>query len=136
MRMQRIITALLAATVLTAAGTTAGFAQGAPGPDRPGFDRQNQPSQPNKPGKPGKPAAAPQQLGPARHDRYWKPEYKSGYVAHDRVFYDLRKRHYDRFDGKPYFFNGRYVVKARRGGKPVFVEINPYTGGFIGEVRF
>ena len=71
-----------------------------------------------------------------RHDRYWKPGFHA-YIGRDRVFLNLRNRGYVRFIGDPYFYNGRYVVKSyNRFGKVVFVEVNPYTGGFIGEVRF
>ena len=69
------------------------------------------------------------------HDRYWRPGFKNP-VPHDRVFKDLRRHHYTRFDGAPHFVNGRYVVKSWRGKHAVFVEVNPYTGVFIGEVRF
>ena len=69
------------------------------------------------------------------HDRYWKPGFRA-YIGHDRVFINLRHRGYARFVGNPYFYNGRYVVKSyNRFGKIVFVEVNPYTGGFIGEIR-
>ncbi|MEI9932735.1 MAG: hypothetical protein WDM89_19930 [Rhizomicrobium sp.] len=69
------------------------------------------------------------------HDRYWKPGYRN-YVARDRVFVALRNRGYVRFVGDPYFYHDRYVVRSyNRFGKIVFVEVNPYTGGFIGEVR-
>jgi len=69
------------------------------------------------------------------HDRYWKPGYRN-YIARDRVFVTLRGRGYTRFIGDPYFYQGRYVVRSyNRFGNVVFVEINPYTGGFIGEVR-
>lgn len=84
----------------------------------------------------------PQMRGPAMHgpevkrDRYWKPEYR-GFVARDRVFGELRRHHYTRFAGDPYWFNGRYVVKTYDDrGRLVFVELNPYTGAFIGVVRF
>lgn len=70
-----------------------------------------------------------------KHDRYWKPGFRN-YIARDRVFVTLRGRGYDRFIGDPYFYQGRYVVRSyNRSGRVVFVEINPYTGGFIGEIR-
>mgnify|MGYP001546909414 CR=1 FL=1 len=70
------------------------------------------------------------------HDRYWKPGFRA-YIGHDRVFVNLRNRGYVRFVGNPYFYHGRYVVRSyNRFGKVVFVEVNPYTGGFIGEIRF
>ena len=69
------------------------------------------------------------------HDRYWKPGFRA-YIGHDRVFFNLRHRGYVRFVGNPYFYRGRYVVRSyNRFGRVVFVEINPYTGGFIGEIR-
>ncbi|MGA7713214.1 MAG: hypothetical protein WCA81_15015 [Rhizomicrobium sp.] len=69
------------------------------------------------------------------HDRYWRPELRGGYVDRDRVFFELRRHHYDRFIGDPYWVNGRYVVKAFRNGHVVFVEVNPYTAVFVGEIR-
>ncbi|HEX4293338.1 MAG TPA: hypothetical protein VHZ29_04330 [Rhizomicrobium sp.] len=69
-----------------------------------------------------------------RHDRYWKPGY-GRYVARDRVFLELRNHRYTRFIGDPYFYHDRYVVRAyNRVGRVVFVEVNPYTGAFMGEV--
>jgi hypothetical protein len=69
------------------------------------------------------------------HDRYWKPGYRN-YVARDRIFFELRNHHYNRFIGDPYFYRGHYVVRSYdRFGHVVFVELNPYTGGFIGEIR-
>ena len=73
-----------------------------------------------------------------RHDRdrYWKPGFRN-YIGHDRVFFNLRNHGYARYVGNPYFYHGRYVVRSyNRFGKIVFVEVNPYTGGFIGEIRF
>jgi hypothetical protein len=76
--------------------------------------------------------------GDRNHDRYWQPEYREGrYVDRDRVFVTLRAHHYNRFIGDPYWYQGRYVVRSYdRFGHVVFVEVNPYTGGFIGVVRF
>src|SRR6185312_4281512 len=69
-------------------------------------------------------------------DRYWRPGFR-GYIARDRVFFNLRHRGYVRFVGDPYFYHGRYVVRTyNRWGRIVFVEINPYDGAFIGEIRF
>ncbi|HEY0281071.1 MAG TPA: hypothetical protein VGC27_00405 [Rhizomicrobium sp.] len=71
------------------------------------------------------------------HDRYWRKEYRHGYVDHKRVFVNLRKHHYTRFVGNPYWYQGRYVVRSYdRVGRVVFVEVNPYTGGFVGVIRF
>ena len=70
------------------------------------------------------------------HDRYWQPHYR-GFVAQDRIFQALRGHGYARFNGAPYWFQGRYVVKSfDRRGRPVFIEVNPYTGDFVGVVRF
>ena len=69
------------------------------------------------------------------HDRYWRPGFHR-YVAHDRVFFELRRHRYVRFIGNPYFYRGHYVVRSYNPyGRVVFVEVNPYTGGFIGEIR-
>jgi hypothetical protein len=74
--------------------------------------------------------------GRNNHDRYWQQGYRS-YVGRDVVFRSLRARHYNRWVGDPYWFQGRYVIKSYdRRGRIVFVEINPYTGAFVGEVRF
>ncbi|MBU6297518.1 MAG: hypothetical protein KGJ79_15420 [Alphaproteobacteria bacterium] len=71
-----------------------------------------------------------------RHDRYWREGYR-GYVDRDVVYRNLRAHHYDRWVGNPYWFNGRYVVRSYdRFGRVVYVEVNPYTGGFIGVLRF
>lgn len=70
------------------------------------------------------------------HDRYWRAEYR-GFAARDKIFAELRRHHYMRFVGDPYWYQGRYVVKSYdRFGKIVFIEVNPYTGSFIGAVRF
>jgi len=70
------------------------------------------------------------------HDRYWHQGYR-GYVGRDVVFRGLRAHGFARWAGDPYWFQGRYVVKSYdRFGHVVFVEVNPYTGGFVGVVRF
>jgi hypothetical protein len=57
------------------------------------------------------------------------------YVVHERVVETLRNHHY-RFVADPIFIHGHYVVKSfNRFGRVVFVEIDPYTGAFIGEFR-
>jgi hypothetical protein len=44
--------------------------------------------------------------------------------------------HHYRGLGDPYFVRGHYVVKvAGRFGRPLFIEVDPYTGAFIGEFR-
>ena len=71
-----------------------------------------------------------------QHDRYWHDGYR-GYVGRDVVFNGLRAHHFNRWAGDPYWFHGRYVVRTYdRFGHVVFVEVNPYTGGFVGAVRF
>ena len=71
------------------------------------------------------------------HDRYWRPDFRGGFAARDRIFFALRQHQYNRFDGDPYWFQGRFVVRTfDRWGRPVIVEINPYTGDFIGVVHF
>jgi Ni/Co efflux regulator RcnB len=57
------------------------------------------------------------------------------FVVHDRVVEVLRAHHY-RFVADPVFIRGHYVVKSfDRFGRVVFVEIDPYSGAFIGEFR-
>jgi hypothetical protein len=49
----------------------------------------------------------------------------------------LRRNHYYRWNGAPYWYQGRYVIRSYdRSGRPVIVEMNPYTGSFIGVIRF
>lgn len=69
-------------------------------------------------------------------DRYWRPHYADrGFVEHDRVFLMLKKRHYTQFEGTPFWFHGRYLVRTYdRRGNIVMIEVNPYTGAFIGVV--
>ena len=56
-------------------------------------------------------------------------------VDRQRVLETLRVHHY-RGLGDPTFVRGHYVVKvAGRFGRPLFVEINPYTGALIGQFR-
>jgi hypothetical protein len=56
-------------------------------------------------------------------------------VDRDRVLATLRLHHY-RLLGEPAFVRGHYVVQvAGRFGHPLFVEIDPYTGAFIGDFR-
>lgn len=71
------------------------------------------------------------------HDRYWQPNFRGGFVARDRLFMVLRQHKFNRFDGDPYWFRGHFVVRTfDRWGRPVMVELNPYTGDFIGIIRF
>jgi hypothetical protein len=53
----------------------------------------------------------------------------------ERVFDTLRFHHY-RAVAAPFFMRGHYVVRSfDRFGRAVFVEVDPYTGAFIGEFR-
>jgi Ni/Co efflux regulator RcnB len=57
------------------------------------------------------------------------------YVMHERAIQVLRDHRY-RLVADPIFIRGHYVVKTfNRRGRTVFVEINPYTGAFLGEFR-
>jgi hypothetical protein len=54
------------------------------------------------------------------------------YVSHDRVYRELRSRHY-RYVGAPYFYRGHYVVRAYDSrGRLGFVRVDPYSGSYIG----
>jgi hypothetical protein len=71
------------------------------------------------------------------HDRYWRPDFRAGFAPRDRLFMSLRAHSYNRFDGEPYWFRGRFVIRTfDRFGRPVIVELNPYNGNFIGVARF
>ena len=65
----------------------------------------------------------------ARHD-FHRP-----YVERVRIYDSLRLRHY-RGIGDPAFIRGHYVVRTIDPfGRTVFVEIDPYSGAFLGEFR-
>ena len=65
-----------------------------------------------------------------RHDRFEDRVF----VGRVRVAEELRWHRY-RMIGNPYFFEGRYVVRSYDPfGRPVLVQIDPYTGAFLGEV--
>lgn len=56
-------------------------------------------------------------------------------VERVRIYDTLRFHHY-RSVGAPYFVGHHYVVRTvNRFGHPVLVEVNPYTGAFMGEFR-
>lgn len=68
--------------------------------------------------------------GPAARHEFHRP-----YVERVRVYDTLRLRHY-RGIGEPVFLHGHYVVRSiNRFGRTVFVEVDPYSGAFIGEFR-
>ena len=68
-----------------------------------------------------------------RHEFY--REVHRPVVERVRVYDTLRFHHY-RTIGAPYFVGRHYVVRSvNRFGRIVLVEVNPYTGAFIGEFR-
>ncbi len=70
-----------------------------------------------------------------RDERRFDRHFDRRFADRDRIFWMLRDRHI-RFAGDPFFLHSRYVVRSYdRFGRVVFVEVNPYTGGFIGFVR-
>lgn len=75
----------------------------------------------------------------ARHETIVRHEairdFHRPYVARTRVFETLRLHRYVGL-GDPYFFHGRYVVRSHdRFGHVVLVQIDPWTGAYIGVVR-
>jgi len=69
------------------------------------------------------------------HDRGRVERFDRRVVEHRVVFNTLRM-HRVRYVGNPYFVRGHYVVRSYdRFGRITFVEVNPYTGGFIGFIR-
>lgn len=53
-------------------------------------------------------------------------------IAHDRV-YDVVRSHHYRYIGAPYWYRGRYGVRAYDPyGKIVFVGVDPYSGAWGG----
>ena len=66
-----------------------------------------------------------------RDGNRWDRRDHRRYVSHDRVYRELRSRHY-RHASAPYFYRGHYVVRAYdRRGRTVLVRVNPYTGSFL-----
>jgi hypothetical protein len=69
------------------------------------------------------------------YDRSWqrheRMDHHRSYVTRLRVADALRFHHY-RVASDPFFFHGRYVVRSHdRFGRPVMVQVDPYTGAFI-----
>lgn len=65
--------------------------------------------------------------GWARHERM---EHRA-YVNRVRIAETLRFHRY-RVMGDPFFMHGRYMVRVHdRFGRPVLVQVDPYTGAFI-----
>jgi hypothetical protein len=60
---------------------------------------------------------------------------RRAHVDQMRVAQSLRFHRY-RMIGDPYFVHGRYVARTHdRFGRVVFVQVDPTSGAFIGEVR-
>ena len=71
-----------------------------------------------------------------RHDstRHERLE-RRAFVDRVRIAETLRFHRY-RMIGEPLFVHGRYVVRSHdRFGRIVFVQVDPYSGAFIREVR-
>jgi hypothetical protein len=67
-----------------------------------------------------------------RHDTRLE---RRAYVNRLRIADTLRFHRY-RVIGDPYFVHGRYVVRTHdRFGRLVFVQVDPYSGAFVREVR-
>jgi hypothetical protein len=68
--------------------------------------------------------------GPVARHEFHRP-----YVERVHIYDTLRFRHY-RGIGDPYFVRGHYVVRTINPfGRTVFVEVDPYSGAFLGEFR-
>jgi hypothetical protein len=84
--------------------------------------------------------AQPIHRGPAYHrdvarHQVMRHDFRRPYVSHVRVIETLRLHRYVAL-GNPYFFHGRYVVRSHdRFGRTVLVELDPWTGRFLGVVR-
>ena len=83
----------------------------------------------------GTASAQPMHRGPVvRHDIV-RHDIRRPVVSHVRVYETLRMHRYVGL-GNPYFFHGRYVVRSHdRFGRTVLVELDPWTGRFLGVVR-
>lgn len=68
------------------------------------------------------------------YDRSWQRHERMehrAFVNRWRVADSLRFHRY-RVMSDPFFFHGRYVVRVHdRFGRPVLVQVDPYTGAFI-----
>ena len=68
-------------------------------------------------------------------DRDFHRDFRRPVVERVRVYDTLRFHHY-RGIGTPYFAGRHYVVRTvNRFGRVVLVEVNPYSGAFMGEFR-
>lgn len=65
-------------------------------------------------------------------DRYWRPGYVA-FVPFPRISVNLRAFGFYGWWDDPFWYGERYVVRCYdRYGRLVYVEINPYTGDYIG----
>jgi len=89
----------------------------------------------------GTASAAPWDHRYDRFDRYDRHDDR-GWDRHDRMdrrafvnrwhVADQLRFHRYRVTSDPFFLHGRYVVRVHdRFGRPVLVQVNPYTGAFI-----
>jgi hypothetical protein len=79
----------------------------------------------------GSAAAAPWDRHDFRHQRIER----RAFVDRVRLAETLRFHHY-RVIGEPTFVHDRYVVRTHdRFGRIVFVQVDPYSGAFVREVR-
>jgi hypothetical protein len=114
MNIRKILTAAAAASIMSVAGIAAASAD----PYDHGRDYHDRDTSRDHDGW--------RRGGDLRHDRF---------ANRDRIYESLRYRHI-RFYGDPFFAHGHYVVRSfDRFGHVTFVEVNPYTGGFIGFIR-
>ena len=69
------------------------------------------------------------------HDRYWTPTFeRRDYAPSTEVFAELKRHGYRRFTGNPFWYHGHYLVRTFRGRNVDLVEVNPYTGMYLGRV--
>jgi len=69
-----------------------------------------------------------------RFDRHERVEHRA-FVDRVRLTEALRLHRY-RVIGEPYFVHDRYVVRTHdRFGRIVFVQVDPYSGAFVREIR-
>ena len=72
----------------------------------------------------------------------WDHRYDRGWYRHERMDHrafvnpwhvaERLRFHRYRMMGEPFFFHGRYVVRVHdRFGRPVLVQVDPYSGAFI-----
>ena len=87
----------------------------------------------------GSATAQPRDMrGPARHEMTrgdFRNDFRGPFVDRRTVYATLRMHRFTGI-GDPYFLRGRYVVRSHdRFGRPVLVQVDPWTGRYIGVVR-